>query len=360
MPLPTQAEVLEFHKLLATSLEANLSSGGSAGPSPDLLAAATKNPGLIFQANEIDGVTPLIVSAKDMEHSKWLLEEGAPWNAVDRAGKCAGNHSTDHNIQPLIDLHCTHATRSELILSQTLRNGFNILNVNEAKESTDIDYAPCTKKDYLQRDIKYSGTDQLLDSDNDAVMMEWERPLMSLHSEIICQPCTLPRVVLNVGFGMGIIDTFIQERLTDKDTHVIIEAHPGVYAKMKTDGWCDKPNVIVKFGKWQDVMEEFGGAYFTGIFFDTYAESHLDMEDFHAELPRILKRGGIYSFFNGLCPDNIFFHGVACNCVKIQLESLEFEVEFEGCEIKVKEGDWEGTRRKYWHFDQYFLPVCRY
>jgi len=29
-------------------------------------------------------------------------------------------------------------------------------------------------------------------------------------------------------------------------------------------------------------------------------------------LPKLLKPGGVYSFFNGFCPDNIFFQGVAC------------------------------------------------
>ena len=95
-----------------------------------------------------------------------------------------------------------------------------------------------------------------------------------------------------------------------------------------------------------------------GAFYDTYGEHHTDLEDFQAALPRILKVGGVYSFFNGLCPDNIFFHGVACNVVKIQLERVGFEVEFAKCEIQIKEGAWEGVRRKYWHFDEYFLPIC--
>ena len=27
--------------------------------------------------------------------------------------------------------------------------------------------------------------------------------------------------------------------------------------------------------------------------------------------------------------------------------------------LQVKEGAWEGVRRKYWHFDQYYLPICK-
>lgn len=69
------------------------------------------------------------------------------------------------------------------------------------------------------------------------------------------------------------------------------------------------------------------------------------------------KPHGIYSFFNGLAPDNIFFHGVACQCVKLQLSQMGLDCEFLPCEIQVKDSVWEGIRRKYWHGrDTYYLP----
>jgi|AntAceMinimDraft_5_1070358.scaffolds.fasta_scaffold37252_2 protein arginine N-methyltransferase 2 len=34
------------------------------------------------------------------------------------------------------------------------------------------------------------------------------------------------------------------------------------------------------------------------------------MSDFHDALPSMLHPGGVYSFFNGMCPFNLFFHGV--------------------------------------------------
>lgn len=36
-----------------------------------------------------------------------------------------------------------------------------------------------------------------------AVMMQWERPLMQAHANVIC---TSKGDVLNIGFGLGIID----------------------------------------------------------------------------------------------------------------------------------------------------------
>ena len=46
------------------------------------------------------------------------------------------------------------------------------------------------------------------------------------------------RRVLNVGFGMGIIDGALQRR--GPGEHVIIEAHPRVYEAMQAAGWTDK------------------------------------------------------------------------------------------------------------------------
>ena len=49
--------------------------------------------------------------------------------------------------------------------------------------------------------------------------------------------------VLNIGFGMGIIDGYLQER--KPESHVIVEAHPEVIQRMKGLGWDKKPGVEV-------------------------------------------------------------------------------------------------------------------
>lgn len=88
----------------------------------------------------------------------------------------------------------------------------------------------------------------------------------------------------------------------------------------------------------------------------------MDLEDFHSQMVHVLsKPNGRYSFFNGLAPDNIFFHGVTCNCVKLQLGQLGLDGEFLSCEIQVKDDVWEGIRRKYWHGrDTYYLPIFKW
>jgi type IV protein arginine methyltransferase len=63
--------------------------------------------------------------------------------------------------------------------------------------------------------------------------------------------------------------------------------------------------VRVLFGRWQDVVGQL--EQYDGIFFDTYSEHYLHMREFHNLLPRILKKDGLYTFFNGLAPRCPFF-----------------------------------------------------
>ena len=160
--------------------------------------------------------------------------------------------------------------------------------------------------------------------------------------------------MLNVGFGMGIIDRALQRRKPAH--HTIIEAHPQVYERMVAEGWTSKPNVTVLFGRWQDVITQAGT--FDGVFFDTYGEFYSDMHHFHSLLPSLLNPGGIYSFFNGMCPFNIFFHGVACELAKVELAQLDLVTVCVPLEISLDPPTWEGVRRRYWQRDTYDLPIC--
>ena len=85
------------------------------------------------------------------------------------------------------------------------------------------------------------------------------------------------------------------------------------------------------------------------------------MVRFHEELPRLLRPGGVYSFFNGLCPFNPFFQGVACQVVQLELQALGMSVEFETLPIECgKDATWDGVRRRYYLSDTYYLPHCVY
>lgn len=104
---------------------------------------------------------------------------------------------------------------------------------------------------YLEDRVVFS-EDRLMDSNSKAIMMAWEKPLMEAHARAICS--TDNGHILNIGFGMGIVDTAIQQYAPCK--HTIIEAHPKVYDRMIQSGWGEKENVRIVFGRWQDVLSQ--------------------------------------------------------------------------------------------------------
>lgn len=323
------------------------------------------------QQDETTGRSPLMAAAAVGNGGlcQDLLDFGAPWNAVDRQGQCAGNYATNAQHWAVVNLLVDWGVRAELILGMLERIQRDAAGGGDAQSSQTaaaagdarpVEHEPSTKPDYLRQRLSYSADGKaLLDEDKDAVMMEWERPLMKAHAQILMEGGMRKRV-MNVGFGMGIIDSALQEYQPTE--HYIIEAHPDVYKRMLNDGWDKKPGVRIYFGRWQDVIPQLIAerVQLDAIFFDTYAEHYLDLEDFHSQMVHLLsKPNGVYSFFNGLAPDNLFFHGVACQCVKLQLSQKGLDSEFLPCEIQVKDEVWEGIRRKYWHGrDTYYLPRC--
>ncbi|KAK9830600.1 hypothetical protein WJX81_003470 [Elliptochloris bilobata] len=206
--------------------------------------------------------------------------------------------------------------------------------------------------------VQYEGAEggeRLMDAEGKAVMMQWEEPLMEAHAHVVARSGS---DVLNVGFGLGLVDEAIQRR--HPRTHTIIEAHPGVHARMLRDGWHKRPGVRIVFGRWQEALAQLG-RQFDGVFFDTYSEFYEDMRAFHEALPRLLRPGGVYSYFNGLAADNAFFHRVYCEVVKRELATLGFDTQFVALpsDAAVANEVWEGVRNRYWRLDTYMLPVCQ-
>lgn len=156
-------------------------------------------------------------------------------------------------------------------------------------------------EDYLASELTYSG-DRLLDSDKNAVMMDWETEIMYKSVEK-----TVPKPglrTMNVGFGMGIVDEAFLAK--DPAMHHIIEAHPLVMSRMKERGWYDKPNVTVHEGKWQEVLPRLveEGVVLDAIYFDTYAEDYKDLKAFFQDFViGLLDSNGLFGFYNGLGAD---------------------------------------------------------
>lgn len=302
-------------------------------------------------ARPADGLTPLMVAAEEgaVPVVSALLEAGAPWNAQDKDGYTAGEYARPRSEawQLLLDW----GVRAELLLSHARR----------ARPGADAQEGSCEKEEsanaaYLRQKLRYEDG-KLMDEDGEAVMMGWETPLMELHADVVCGPVPGARDVLNVGFGLGIIDAEIQARRPR--SHTIIEAHPDVYARMVELGWDRKPGVRIIFGRWQDAVRKLLPGSLDGIFFDTYSEYYEDQREFQAELPRLLRPGGVYSFFNGLAPDNMFFHLVYGEIARREFNAAGFSVKYDAVPIDASANEiWEGVANRYWHLPVYFLPTC--
>lgn len=75
--------------------------GGNLARVVELLAA-----GVDPSAADEEGVTPLIHAAQHdrADVVKALLDAGAPWNALDSSGRCAGDYAMDAGYQASFDI----------------------------------------------------------------------------------------------------------------------------------------------------------------------------------------------------------------------------------------------------------------
>jgi len=145
-----------------------------------------------------------------------------------------------------------------------------------------------TERNYIYEKLDFQ-KDKILSEDKNSIMMSWETLIMQVSAKTLC---INKGDILNVGFGMGIIDTFIQEQ--QPHTHWIIEPHPQVLNKMKEEGWYDKKNVKILEGTWQQYLNIL--PLFDGIYFDTWRDNHV--MDFFNRISYLLKSDGIFSYFN--------------------------------------------------------------
>lgn len=244
-------------------------------------------------------------------------------------------------------------------------------NKIEIKEKEDT----ANQDGYLKSELEYTDHNLITRGANDGVMMDWEGPIMKRSAELITKDSdndgddddnnnnTGP-IVLNVGFGMGIIDGYIQE-LKPKQ-HFICEAHPQVLAKMRADGWYEKPGVTILEGPWKvtlpGLLERCGTEqlYFDGIYYDTFSEHYKDLVEFFDYVVGIMKPTGTFSFFNGLGADRQICYDVYKEVVEIDLGNYGLDVKYEEFEIDPAQKTWEGIRKQYWSLRKYFLPIIKF
>lgn len=163
-----------------------------------------------------------------------------------------------------------------------------------------------------------------VDGEEIGVMMGWEKDIMRETVQKLCldHPKASELKVLNIGFGLGIVSPFFQEKKLVRvnydqkidslfqnlpscpTQHVIIEAHPDVLRHMRETGWYDKIGVKILEGKWQDFLDSddwLSSGGFDVIYTDTFSEDYNDLWQFFEHLPDLMADADSrFSFFNGL------------------------------------------------------------
>lgn len=237
-------------------------------------------------------------------------------------------------------------------------------------------------EDYLASTLHVTN-DNLLDADNNGVMMTWETDIMRRTVDLFLstQPPQTDRglKILNIGFGLGIIDTMFRELSPRPLKHHIIEAHPDVLATVAApthpfgQSWtASSPSpggYEILPGKWQVVVPQLleQGEKYDVIYFDTFGEDYSQLKLFFQEyVPELLEEGGRFGFFNGLGADRRVCYDVYTRVVEMDLSEVGMSVEWEDVDVgqevagvKEGEGEWKGVRRRYWVLDKYRLPICK-
>ncbi len=385
-------------------------------------------PGRASSQDPVTGETPLHATiracgppsqddtAEDLENAKAVAQElflwGAIWNDVDDRNETPGCLALRLNRPELYNLCVEAGVRAELLFA--LMGGYEELSSGEEEEedaveakevddnnangaAEDGDEAPklvaveangesgeakeqeeepkfvrpsVNSADYLRSSVTYS-EGKLVDDDGNGVMMAWETDIMRKSVDALLPGRTPGKRILNVGFGMGIIDGLFAE--TKPSRHHIIEAHPEVLAYISTPeskfdtAWeasgGESGAFKVHQGKWQDIcpnlLEE--GQVYDAIYFDTFGEDYSQMRMFFTEyVPGLLDQDGIFGFFNGLGADRQICYDVYTKVVEIHLADGGLDVDWNEIGVDMNnlaedgKGDWKGVKMRYWTLDSKF------
>ncbi|KEF60084.1 uncharacterized protein A1O9_04934 [Exophiala aquamarina CBS 119918] len=312
---------------------------------------------------------PISIEERAIEIVKFLLENGAIWNQLDRNDETPGCLAYRLGLESLYQLIVDAGVRAEMLLTRL--EEYERLDESEEGDILEDDTAPPTESvprehhevnssTYLSSTLSRSGN-MLLDEQQNGVMMAWESNIMLKSADAL-----LPRSglqILNIGFGMGILDTHIQNHANKPANHHIVEAHSEVLSEMQATGWMDKPGVVIHKGRWQDVLPAIvaQGVTFDAIYFDTFAESYGEFREFVSEqVISLLDQEGRWSFFNGMGADRQISYDVYQKVVELDLFESGFDVDWDLMELPKLDAEWEGVRRKYWNVNSYRLPICKF
>lgn len=228
--------------------------------------------------------------------------------------------------------------------------------------------------EYLRSALTYSDG-KLLDEDRNGVMMAWETDIMRRSVDALLPDRPAGKRILNIGFGMGIIDSMFAD--TKPAKHHIVEAHPDVLEHLSGPGskfgsqWegsgPEEGAFRVLGGRWQDVLQGLleEGEVYDAIYFDTFGEDYSQLKLFFTEfVPGLLDSEGRFGFFNGLGADRRICYDVYTRVSELHLSDAGLDVDWEIIPVDMKgleeagKGEWEGVRRRYWTLDGKFSLRC--
>lgn len=301
-----------------------------------------------------------------------LFEYGAGWNFLDYEQKTVGDLLLERGqkregmlYRRLVDA----GVSAELLLRKINEGDIEFFDPQESQEEAqqspeeqsqetpqETPQEPDTavdQKAYLESKLEYTDDSLVTNENRDGVMMDWETAIMHKAATSVCPNPN--SVVLNIGFGMGIIDAAIESHHPQK--HYICEAHPDVLQKMKQDGWYEREGVVVLEGRWQDRLNELldnGDVFFDGIYYDTFSEHYDDMLELYDVIVGLLKPDGVFSFFNGLGADRSLCYDVYKDIVQIDVSNYGLSCEYEI--LPVGNRNWEEVKRSYFNCDYYYHP----
>jgi amino acid adenylation domain-containing protein len=153
---------------------------------------------------------------------------------------------------------------------------------------------------WAESQAEYKPTELIIEGQQ--VMQDWETPLMKAMADIATES---GGEVLEVGFGMGISASFIQER--HLKSHTIIEFNQEVMDAFEhwRSRYADRDIRLVR-GRWQDVVE--GLSEFDSVFFDAYPASEAEFEEsvvnsitfaesFIPVAAKLVRPGGVFTYY---------------------------------------------------------------
>lgn len=230
-----------------------------------------------------------------------------------------------------------------------------------------------SSEDYLRSNLTYTDG-KLVDSSQNGVMMAWETEIMRASVDALLPGRAAGKKILNIGFGMGIIDAMFAE--THPSKHHIIEAHPEVMAHVNgpnsTFGasWvASSPEdgaYKIHQGRWQDVAPKLieAGETYDAIYFDTFGEDYSQLRMFFTEfVPGLLEEDGRFGFFNGLGADRQICYDVYTKVVEMHLSDAGMDVDWYEMDVDMKglqeegKGEWEGVKRRYWTLESELICI---